>query len=104
MFLRCSYFSGDFSLDVLIKGVLIKKKCSNETLVSTAETIPFAEDHDDVDVCSIPSTITITDENDDCDLQRHNANKKTWRNVIELRNHKMVRLTKFCDVNPLKDI
>ena len=27
MFLRCSYFSGDFSLDVLIKGVLIKKRC-----------------------------------------------------------------------------
>ena len=77
---------------------------SNEALVSTAETIPFAEDHDDVDVCSIPSTITITDENDDCDLQRHNANKKTWRNVIELRNHKRVRLTKFCDVNQLKDI
>ena len=29
---------------------------SNETLVSTAETIPYAEDHDNVDVCSIPST------------------------------------------------
>ena len=26
MFLSCSYFLGDFSLDVLIKGVLIKKK------------------------------------------------------------------------------
>ena len=26
MFLGCSYFSGDFSLDVLVKGVLIKKK------------------------------------------------------------------------------
>ena len=26
MFLTCSYFFWDFSLDVLIKGVLIKKK------------------------------------------------------------------------------
>ena len=26
MFLSCSYFFWDFSLDVLIKGVLIKKK------------------------------------------------------------------------------
>ena len=29
MFLGCSYFFGDFSLDVLIKYVLIKKMCIN---------------------------------------------------------------------------
>ena len=37
MFLRCSYFSGDFSLDVLIKGVLIKKKGVSQNRLKPAQ-------------------------------------------------------------------
>ena len=38
MFLSCSYFFRDFSLDVLIKGVLIKKGVIEKATKITANT------------------------------------------------------------------